>query len=230
MPTTTSITTMKLGLHRQATFVRNTVKMIPLTKGIIDKIMPFFPLNCVVIGGYLDDNDQYWKVNYHWEHLTSKVEEFLTLDTPTTQHKTWARAVWNVLMTNPPLPERGYLKDKQVGETKDMSTHERVRARHKILKQCKKDFRNIIIAANVVDPLLEKGNPPKAHKDWWRSVAPLAVPGRSMHGTGYALDIAGDNVLITRIASSLGATLAFNEASHVHVEFAKGVTAPGSFD
>jgi hypothetical protein len=47
-----------------------------------------------------------------------------------------------------------------------------------------------------------------------------------MHGTGYALDIAGDNVVITRISKALGATLAFNEASHVHVEFAKGVNAP----
>jgi hypothetical protein len=225
MPTTASTGTMKLGLHKPATFVRNTVKTIPVTKQIIDAIMPFFPLNCVVIGGYLDDGDQYWKVNYHWEHLITKIEEFLTLDLPTEQHKTWARAVWKVLMSNPPLPERGYLKDKQVGDTKDLSTRERIRSRHKILKQSKKDFRGIIIAAKIVDPLLEKGNPPKAHKDWWRSVAPLAAPGTSMHGTGYALDIAGDNVVIARISKALGATLAFNEASHVHVEFAKGVNA-----
>ena len=83
-----------------------------------------------------------------------------------------------------------------------------------------------MIAAKIVDPLKEKGNPPKADKDWWRAVAPLAAPGTCMHGSGYALDIAVDNNEIKLISNGLGATLVFNEASHVHVEFAKGVKAP----
>lgn len=224
-----TLTTKALGLHSRATFVRNTVKTIPLTQKIIDAAMPYFPLGCTVIGGYLDDADQYWKVNYHWEHLISKIETFLTLEQPTEQQRAAARAIWKVLMSIPPLPERGYLKDKQVGDTQDLSTRERVRERHKVLRQAKKDFRHVIIAAGIVDPLKEKGNPPKAEKDWWRAVAPLAAPGKSMHGTGYALDIAGNNVEVTRIAKALGATLVFNEASHVHVEFANGVDASAAY-
>jgi len=219
-------TLKKLNLHAWATFVRPSVKTIPLTTEIIKAIMPYFPLKCKVIGGFLNDADQYWKVNYHWENLLTKVEDFRARADVEEKHKNMALAVWKVLMTNPPLPPRGYIKDKNVGDTQDLSTHEKIDGRHKILKQCKQDFRAIIIAAGIVDPKKEKGDPPAAEKSWWLAVAPLAKPGHSLHGTGYALDIAGDNVETTKLAKALGATLVFNEASHVHVEFAKGVNAP----
>ena len=223
---TASASASKLSLHSKATFVRSSVKVIPLTTEIIDAIMPYFPLSCKVIGGYLDDYDQYWKVNFHWENLVTKIEQFRARDGVSDKHKLMAQEVWKVLMTNPPLPERGYLKDKEVGATKDLSTLESIRQRHTILKQSKKDFRAIIIAAGIVDAKKEKGDPPKADKPWWLAVAPLAVPGTSKHGTGYALDISGDNDQIKKICKALGATLVFNEASHVHVEFAKGVKTP----
>jgi hypothetical protein len=214
----------KLNAHSWATFVRPSVKTIPLTKTIIDAIQPYFPLNCKVIGGYLNDADQYWKVNYHWENLVTKIEAFRALPDASDKHKNMALAVWKVLMTNPPLPERGYIKDKTVGATEDLSTHEKIEARHKLLKQAKVDFRQIIIAAGIVDAKKEKGDPPAADKPWWLAVAPLAKPGHSLHGSGYALDISGDNEQIKKLCKSLGATLVFNEASHVHVEFAKGVS------
>ena len=216
----------KLNLHAWATFVRPSVKTIPLTKEIINAIMPYFPLKCKVIGGYLNDADQYWKVNYHWENLVTKIEDFRARGDVEDKHKNMALAVWKVLKSNPPIPERGYIKDKNVGDTQDLSTHEKIEARHKILKQSKQDFRAIIIAAGIVDAKKEKSDPPAAEKPWWLAVAPLAKPGHSLHGTGYALDIAGDNVETTKLAKALGATLAFNEASHVHVEFAKGVKVP----
>ena len=52
----------------------------------------------------------------------------------------------------------------------------------------------------------------------------IASPGTSMHGKGYALDIEGSNAGIVTIANAHGATLAFDEASHVHVEWKNGVT------
>lgn len=227
-PFSASASVKKLGVHTWASFVRPAVKTIPLTKQIIDAIMPYFPLDCRVIAGYLTSTDQYWKVNYHWENLVSKIEEFRAMADVEQKHKDAAYLVWKVLMTNPPLPERGYIKDKTVGATEDLSTHERIEARHKILKQSKLDFRSLIIAAGIVDPKLEKGDPPKAEKPWWLAVAPLAKPGKSLHGTGYAVDIAGNNDVIKKIAKALGAPAPFNEASHVHVEFPKGVTLPVS--
>ena len=220
---TATSATKKLGIHSHATFVRSSVKTIDLTRTIIDAIMPYFPLSCKVIGGYLDDGDQYWKVNYHWENLVTKIEDFRAMTDVEEKYRAMAEHVWKVLMTNAPLPERGYIKDKTVGATQDLSPRDKIRERHKILKQAKKDFRQIIIAAKLVDPDKEKGNPPKEHKPWWLAVAPLAAPGTSKHGTGYALDISGDNGEIKRICTALGASLVFNEASHVHVEFAKGV-------
>ena len=51
-----------------------------------------------------------------------------------------------------------------------------------------------------------------------------AVPGQSKHGSGYALDIEGDNNGIKSLCKGLGATLAFDEKSHVHVEFKNGLS------
>ena len=226
MAVMTAASATKLSQHSHATFVRASVKVIPLTQQIIDAIMPYFPLTCKVIGGYLNPADQYWKVNYHWENLITKIEAFRLLPDASEKHKNMALEIWKVLMSNPPLPERGYIKDKKVGATEDLSTHEKIDARHKLLKQAKLDFRRVIIAAGIVDPKKEEGDPPQAEKPWWLAVAPLARPGHSQHGTGYALDISGDNNETRRICAALGATLVFNEASHVHVEFAKGVKAP----
>lgn len=124
----------------------------------------------------------------------------------------------NVLFQNTPIPLSGYMLDKQVGQTKDLSTNEQIIARHKLIKQSKIDFESVITKSKVVTAA-KKSNPPKAEKMWWLAVAPLAVPGTSLHGTGYALDIAGNNLETTRISKALGASLVFNEASHVHVEF-----------
>ena len=41
--------------------------------------------------------------------------------------------------------------------------------------------------------------------------------------TGYALDIEGDNAAIKSLCKGLGATLVFDEKSHVHVEFKNGI-------
>jgi hypothetical protein len=55
------------------------------------------------------------------------------------------------------------------------------------------------------------------------AAARVAAPGNGKHATGYAVDIEGDNHGISTLCKGLGATLAFDEASHVHVEFKNGV-------
>ena len=212
----------KLNFHTRATFVGPKVKTISLTEKVIQAVMPYYPSKCKVIAGYLDDSDQFWKVNYHWDLLVAKIDDFLKLTAPSEQLKTATRAVRNRLMSNMPSPARGYRNDSSVGLTKDQSTPEKIIARHGILKQSKRDFESIIVKTTVVDAR-RKLSPLAAEKPWWLAVAPVAVPGKSMHGTGYALDIAGDNVATTKVSKDLGASLVFNEASHVHVEF-KSVT------
>lgn len=215
-----------LNVHTRATFVRHAVQEIDVTTKIIDAIMPYFPKACIVIAGYLDSEDQYWKVNYHFDLLVSKIDEFIAMTGPSEKLKTAAQAIKSVLMANPPKPPTGYKDDKKVGATKDVSSHEHIKERHTTLKQSKKDFEQVIVKAKVVNEANKK-DPPAAEKMWWLSVAPVAAPGTSKHGTGYALDIAGSNLETTRISKALGATLVFNEASHVHVEWKDGVKIPG---
>ncbi|MFO1500029.1 MAG: hypothetical protein U1G07_16835 [Verrucomicrobiota bacterium] len=215
----------KLNVHTRATFVRAAVKEIPLTTQILNTIYPYFPKDCICIAGYLDSSDQYWKVNYHWDLLVSKLDQFLAMPTVPETLKACARAVRAVLMRNPPNPLSGYRNDKVVGATKDLSSPEKIQARHTLLKQSKKDFESVLLKAGVIHAAT-KLHPPAAEKPWWLCVAPVAPPGDSKHGTGYALDISGNNVETTRISKDLGATLVFNEASHVHVEWKNGVKAP----
>jgi hypothetical protein len=213
------VTTLKpLNVHTRATFVRAAVKEIALTTKIIDAVMPYYPKDCQCIGGYLDNSDQYWKVNYHFDLLISKIDELLASKAVAENFKGNARAIRGVLMANPPNPLSGYRNDKSVGATKDTSKPEKIVDRHTTLKQSKKDFESVIVKAGVVKAAT-KLNPPASEKSWWLAVAPLAAPGNSKHGTGYALDIGGNNAETTRISKGLGATLVFNEASHVHVEF-----------
>lgn len=213
-------------------FVRGTVRELPLTKSIIDAIMPFFPGSSHVIAGFVDSSNQYWKVNYHWDLLVAKIDEFLAKPTVAEKYKAAARAIREALMSNAPDPPRGYRNDEFMGATKDRSATDRILARHAILKQSKKDFERVITKAGVVNAGTKK-NPPKREKGWWLAVAPVAIPGTSNHGSGYALDIEGNNAEIERTAYALGASLAYNEASHMHCEWkdrgrlARAVAAAG---
>lgn len=214
-----------LNAHTRGTFVRASVQEVPLTTKIIDQIMPYFPKQCICIAGHLDDGDQFWKVNYHWDLLVHMIGKFLGRPDCPAALRASAEQIRDALMQNPPDPKSGYRTDKNVGDTKDSSTAEQVVKRHATLRQAKKDFEQVLGKAGVVDPA-RKASPPGEHKPWWLAVAPVAKPGTSKHGSGFALDIEGDNEATTRIAKALGATLAFNEASHVHVEFADGVRLP----
>jgi hypothetical protein len=215
----------RLNVHTRASFVKPAVIEKPLTTKIINEIMPFYPRGCIVIGGYLDDAAQFWKVNYHYDLLMCMLDKLQALPKMDAKFKGFAKAIQATLLVNQPNPKTGYKDDATVGLTKDSSTTDQIRKRYALVKQAKRDFRTVIIKAGVVDAKQEK-NPPTDQKRWWLSVAPLAAPGTSMHGTGYALDISGNNNETTRISDALGATLSFNEASHVHVEFAKGVKLP----
>ena len=209
---------MLLDVHSRTTFVGGSVKELANTKAIITAIMPYFPLSCRVISGYLDGDDLYWKVSYHWDLLTSQLERFAARAETGEDDRTTAASLIKVLATVPPNPPRGYALDKGLGVPPDHSTHAQTLERHGVLAKVKLDAREVFIRGGVVTPSREK-DPPKAEKRYWLSIARVADPRFGKHRTGFALDIAGANSETTRIAKALGATLVFNESSHVHVEF-----------
>jgi hypothetical protein len=216
-----SINVERFDAHSFSTFVRAAVKFkpYPSTRELIEAIMPFYPRQCTCIAGYLDDEDQFWKVNYHWELLCRMLNKALPrLDRA---YAFQTRIILDDMLTNPPKPSRGYADSSVVGEPHDASTHAEITRRWERMKICKEQFRLILDSARLTT-LMPPSTP------WDLSVAPVARPGTSKHGSGYAVDIEGHglNHLIKEISTAIGATLAFDEKSHVHVEFAKGVKVP----
>lgn len=198
-------------------FVRPQVKENPVTTKIIDTAEPHFRgVNAVVISGFLNDKDLFWKVNYHWEYLLWMIEHALTLDASDTQKKE-LRNIKSILLSCKPDPDVGYRDSPTLGKPEDRSTLEQFDTRYKILKDSKRKFKEIFDASGLQSQ--SKRDP----HTFDLAVAPVSHPGKSKHGTGYALDIQGDNQRIKTICKQLGATLIFDEKSHVHVEFKNGV-------
>lgn len=207
----------RLDVHTRATFVRDSVETIPLTDHLIEAVMPYFPRSARVIGGHVDEAKQFWKANFHWEYLLLFLDRFLAAKTDA-KYLRCAKAIRAVLARNAPNPPSGYTASKRMGQPRDTSTREVAMSRWRTVRQCKKDFKRVLEASKLLE-----GMATKARKAWLLAVAPVAMPGRSKHSTGYALDLYGANAEIGAIARGLGASLVFPEGSHVHVEWADGV-------
>ncbi len=54
-----------LNQHTRLTFVKPTVKEIKITTQILDAIFNYYTKECYCLAGYLNNSDQFWKVNYH---------------------------------------------------------------------------------------------------------------------------------------------------------------------
>jgi hypothetical protein len=206
------------SVHTWQTFVRGSVLLKPAnpdSRALILTMMPYFPLSCMVIANYLNDADQFWKVNYHWELMSQRVDLAAKLKLGATSVQSLA-TIRRALDANPPDPLSGYVRSKTVGQPLDRSSAADIVKRWQQLRESKKAFRIVLDTEKIA----EKNKP---SEPWDLAAAPLAKPGTSMHGTGYAFDIHGDNVLVKSICTGLKATLVFDEKSHVHVEFKQGV-------
>ena len=202
---------------RRSEFVGGSVREKENTTRIIDGLEPHFRgVRARVISGYLNDTDLFWKVNYHWELLLWMVDHSLTLNI-TPAHRKSLSAIKSLLGTVKPDPDVGYRESAILGKPADRSTLEQFDQRYKVLRSAKQDFKKIMTDAGL--PRLSK----REEKAFDLAAAPVAHPGTSKHSTGYAVDIEGDNSRINAITKQLGATLVFDEKSHVHVEFKNGV-------
>ena len=194
------------------------VKQTEKTKVILTRLVPHLSkIRARVISGYLSDSDLFWKVNYHWEYLLNMVKHCETLPVePGVKNE--LGQIRSSLLGCAPTPASGYTSGA-LGKPEDRSSMDDVTRRHKILSAAKRSFSNITQRYNL------KSLSNKSGKAFDLAAAPVAHPGTSKHSTGYALDIEGDNSAIKNTCKSLGATLVFDEKSHVHVEFRNGVAA-----
>lgn len=213
-----------------AKFVDPKVIVIPITEKIIKDIMPFFPLRAKVISGYLSEEQLYWKINYHWDLLRYVADTCRGLGDGVAsgpdaakaklldkKHVDSLKAIVAKLDANKPNPATGYRTSSKPGEPKDTSSNEVILERHKVVTACKKDFKAVVNASNIYT--LSKF----PEKTIQLAFAPVASPKKGKHKTGYAIDISGNNADIKLVAASIGASLIFDELSHVHCEWEKGV-------
>src|SRR5262245_54084897 len=142
--------------HTWRTFVRPAVKFkhSPSTKALLEQIMPYFPKSCVCIAGYLDDSDQFWKVNYHWELLLRMLNKARSLSLGP-QSAEQIQVLKSALLENSPSPDKGYADSKVVGEPHDKSSAAVIIQRWETLKLCKQEFRQILDFEGI-----PKKNPP----------------------------------------------------------------------
>jgi Putative peptidoglycan binding domain len=192
------------------------VQETAVTTRIIDNLIPRFGnIRAKIIGGYLSDSDQFWKVNYHWEYLGQMVEHALTLPLEEAEKKELI-TIRSTLMSCKPEPSVGYTTSP-VGKPEDRSSFEEASKRYQVLRNMKESFAKITDRANL------KAKSKKSPTMFDLAAAPVARPGTSKHGSGYAVDIQGDNSSIKSLCKGLGATLVYDEKSHVHVEFKNGL-------
>lgn len=216
-PTMPTAQSRKVDRQKRREFVRPAVRENSKTSRIIDYIQPHFEgVKATVISGYLNDSDLFWKVNYHWEYLLYMVAHSIGL-TDNQKHKRELRAMSSSLKSEPPDPNTGYRTSKELSLPADKSSMSSMDRRYKIVRQSKRDFKRLTVVAKL------KSKSKRSPKSFDLAAAPLAHPGKSKHKTGYALDIGGDIPRIKAISKKLGATLVFDEKSHVHVEFKNGV-------
>jgi len=104
----------------------------------------------------------------------------------------------------------------------DTSDEKTIEARCGTLQTLKKD----LAAYSVQQKFAEKNMEKKQNELLKYALNPLAMPKKSNHIHGWALDIAGDVNGAAEIAKKLGATLTYPEFTHCHCEFANGVKLP----
>lgn len=200
----------------QKKHVKGQVKTVPLTDKIIEAILPHLEgTDIEIVSGYLNDADQFWKVNHHWDSLQWIIAKCLKDETDDTV-KTDLTALQKALDRSRPNPATGY-RTGAIGKPEDKSTPKEIVGRWAMLRQAKKDW--IKVYENTA---AWKAGKPK-QSAFKHPSSPIKKPGTSIHGTGYAIDMVGNSSQIASISKYLGATLIYNEPGNYHIEFKNGV-------
>jgi hypothetical protein len=207
------------GHTSRNSFVGSDVKENSVSKGIIDKIYPYFPKKYKVISAYLSASDLYWKVNYHWDAMRVWLEFAKDHEEMDADEKKQLAEYYKTLMSNKPS-KTGHYKVNKIGEPEDTSDEKTIDQRCAMLQKLKKD----LAAYAAKQKFFAKNMKQKEVLKY--ALNPLAMPKQSNHIYGWALDIAGDIDGAAAIAKKLGATLAFKEMTHCHCEFKNGVKLP----
>jgi hypothetical protein len=207
------------GHTSRNSFVKSEVKENSVATAIIDKIYPYFPTKYQCISAYLSKDDLYWKVNYHWDAMRVWLEYAKGHAEMDADEQKQLADYYTSLMSNQPST-LGHYKVNKIGEPADTSDEATIEKRCGTLQTLKKALDAYSAQHKFHDKNMEQKELLKY------ALNPLAMPKKSNHIHGWALDIAGDIQGAAAIATKLGATLAFQEMTHCHCEFENGVRLP----
>jgi hypothetical protein len=195
----------------------------PITRAIIEQIEPYMPPNSEVIGGFLDDDGQIFKLNYHWALLMRNIERLINRDRsvaklPYYDPKVFVEMRSRLLRVAP--PNKPYLKAASPIQYPDSSSNAKILRRYTVVSKVKQDFKAALKSVDTSSISSVVSDQFKLAGDG------IKMPGTSAHGTGYALDIKGNGKAITDACKRLGAWVK-PECHHIHVEFRHGVNIGG---
>lgn len=143
-----------------------------MTTRIIDGLVPRFgSIRAKIIGGYLSDSDQFWKVNYHWEYLLQMVAHSLTLPIEDADAKELVNIRSN-LMACKPSPESGYTSSP-VGKPEDRTSYDEAIQRYTVVRSMKESFVKVTNRADL------KRKSTRSASMFDLAGAPVAHPGRA---------------------------------------------------
>jgi peptidoglycan hydrolase-like protein with peptidoglycan-binding domain len=200
-------------------FVGPEVKENPVSKGIIDKIYPYFPKDYTVISAHLTESDVYWKVNYHWDWMRVWLEYAKDHAEMNDEEKKQLNVYYTTLMSNKPS-KTGHVKLNKIGKPEDTSSLSTIKKRCGMLQKLKRELKSYASKRQFLKKKMKK-------KDMLKfAYNKLAMPDKSNHIYGWALDIAGNVADVARIATQLGATRTIEEFPHCHCEFEKPLKLP----
>lgn len=193
------------------------VKENAATTRILEALLPFMEgTELRIVSGWLSAADLAWKVNYHWELLLWLVERSLAL--PIDQRvKGKLGTIRMALLAHAPDPPGGYRTSGVVGQPVDVLNARAADERYRVLSAQKRSFAGML---DTTDLIARSGEPEAMFR---LAAATVARPSASKHATGYAIDIEGPTDAVAAMCEPLGATVVYDERSHTHVEFARGI-------
>lgn len=198
----------------RATFLKSAaIKFSPdgRTDRVIDAVFPFFCILDGVIAGYLTEEDQFWKVNWHIEAMLVRIDEAKRLvaedwrgagarpPDPTTFHAGLDGVKNTVAQVKSPV--NGFFYSTEVGQPSDVTTSpEALRHRYDVMISSKHALETIFTAMRPWEYVDAKGKSSTLQMTqligddtpqggFALAYANVKLPGTSEHGTGMALDI-----------------------------------------
>lgn len=196
------------------------IEIAPTTE-ILDTVWRYFPEGASAWSGYLNDDQQLKKLNYHHAYMLWAIPRLQELADARdanggaeaaarlTEEERAALDTMEGILQEVAPPEAPADLSGLDSVPADTSSAQDIATRHAVVSEQKR-----VLAAMMTRTHIHTGDVTLAY--CWQTVA---FPGNSKHGSGRALDIKGASLSkIKAAATDLGAK-ALNEAAHQHVVF-----------